>query len=496
MTAKKIDPVDCDVLLLGLNHDEGISSQLATYGFTYARKGLNSSPNNWQKINDILLSTQSNDKMVVIAKITENNLFCTLLPDYQQQFSTMFGAISGMRHLCFIYDGTLSGDFTCFKFDPWKEKSELHESLVGRLTQEQMIEHEAFQKYLYTDIERWKKSNGVTSTSAEIKEMMEERISTLQDAGIKLIPYRKWSDIRIATMQFLNEAKRGLILRIYLSEEKFLANEFEKLLKLFVDYLRKAQSLDISIDQSKTNQGQIVEFYSKDGDIRSDQLAGLLQNFSHFLDVCSVDIDQAVEMIGPTRIPKDKLNDLISRYAKEARRLILDVRQEKEKKLLSIRHRIQSEIIDLELESEQAELGANLAKQMNDVVTENFGLLNMAGIAPGSITIMQQPNLIFHNPVIAGKINNIIAQEINGDILYDSEELELLRLMRDQADDVEYAELKSAVDQLKDGSVSEPQKTTSWQRIKAFAVKHSDKMGSLGLKIAEKIIDKYVFGKT
>jgi hypothetical protein len=313
-------------------------------------------------------------------------------------------------------------------------------------------------------------------------------------AGVKLVLYRSRRDIRISLTQFLNESARGLILRIYLANERFLAGEFEKLLKLFVDYLRKVESIQVSVDQTRTEHGQIIEFYSKEGSVTTDDLSGLFEKFSHFLQLCSIDMQQAIDLLGPTTIPKNEVNDLLSRYAKEARRLLLDIQQEKERKLLAIRHRLQAEIVDEELLSEQAAALTSDMVPTSPIPSNELDLMGIAGFASGGITIMHNPAITINNPKVIARASGIIAQELNGDIHYEEQDIQLLNYIRSNSQPAEYAELKGCLDQIKDKSVQEPQRTTSWQKLKGFLAKHSGRIGDVGYKLLEKWLEKQMFG--
>ena len=89
MSSEAETPELYDVFLVGLHTDPGITSHLRTYSLKYVSKALTSSHKNWGSINRILSDHLPQQKLVVITKVTEYNLFLSLLPQYEPHFRDM-----------------------------------------------------------------------------------------------------------------------------------------------------------------------------------------------------------------------------------------------------------------------------------------------------------------------------------------------------------------------------------------------------------------------
>jgi hypothetical protein len=71
------------------------------------------------------------------------------------------------------------------------------------------------------------------------------------------------------------------------------------------------------------------------------------EDFTKLTDLCATDPSAAEEVLKGTGANAREITQIISRYSKEIRRLQLDLKHAREEKILSIRHRLESELVDI-----------------------------------------------------------------------------------------------------------------------------------------------------
>jgi hypothetical protein len=166
-----------------------------------------------------------------------------------------------------------------------------------------------------------------------------------------------------------------------------------------------------------------------------------LYQFSDFLDLCIQDPDAAVALLAPGSPNLAEIGGIVSRYAAEARRLRLDLNFDRDQKLLQIRYRLQSELIEDSTSLTQA---LRLAEGMLPRSTELPAILHPA--SSSGHTGAPQPSIVVNNQVI-GVVHGVVAQELSGTANLGPAPAELLELIG-RFGGHRQAELESAVHEL------------------------------------------------
>ena len=83
--------------------------------------------------------------------------------------------------------------------------------------------------------------------------------------------------------KFLQDSLSNLIFRVYVPNGRLWANEVDRLLSLFRDYLLSTGRKGVRLDQSKTDYGVTYEFHAAEDGI-SVSLEGEFQEFTRVLD--------------------------------------------------------------------------------------------------------------------------------------------------------------------------------------------------------------------
>lgn len=226
-----------EVILLGDLVRESITEQLKIHDRSYIHKILRSSEQNWNSINEILQGTQSIS--LVLAQFTEYTLIYSCLPEYQKEFYNMCQLISQYPHIVFIYHDNLNN---------------LYSSLDGEDSAQNDKEWSVFCRSLF------KKNAAMYPQKDSLRSELDKTVSFLNCSDLRIAPYRTRLDISLSAQAFIDEKFQGLLLRLYVTNDRLWANEIDKLVNLFRDYLRRVGGYQVTLDQNRTQHGIIYAF--------------------------------------------------------------------------------------------------------------------------------------------------------------------------------------------------------------------------------------------
>ncbi len=172
--------------------------------------------------------------------------------------------------------------------------------------------------------------------------------SLLERIGLNVIPYKRNAELTVLALTFLDQTEQNLFFRMYVPSGRMWALEADKLLQLFRDYLSKVSKVNIRLDQYRTDQGTIFEFHGND---ENDQILGIsdkFDEFSRFLDLCVSNPSAAEELLKNDKDVDSKvIYEIVERYSKEAKRLVIDLKHERERRMLGVRHRLEAELTEI-----------------------------------------------------------------------------------------------------------------------------------------------------
>ena len=262
------------------------------------------------------------------------------------------------------------------------------------------------------------------------------------------------------------------------------ALEADKLLQLFRDYLSKVSGVNSRLDQYRTNQGVIYEFFGESED-DSRNLSDEFDEFSKFMDVCASDPARAEILLKDKSVAAGLITNIVDRYSKEARRLHVDLRQERERKILSIRHRLESELTDM--------LPGDTGWETITAIVD--GAIPQAGPLSNALQVDQAPLHISNSehitvnlkPQIIQTVNGVVSQEIYGDQHIGPEAQEILDLIQKYAGE-RSTELSSAVHEVVDPDAPKADRLSAKQKIKGFLYQ----VGRKGSDVAIDLLQKYI----
>jgi hypothetical protein len=441
-TEEPIVPDDLDrskplVLLLGNVDHEGITSQLKAGGEQYKKKILDSTVGNWQSI---LKYFDEFEIRAVVIKLNGRVYDLLDRPDYLHVGKLLFSRIAKVRHIAFVFQSLLSGEPTPGYQVFWSVKAD-----VGARVNHLLREYE-----------------------------------------LNVVPYKRNAELTVLATEFLKDAIEQLLFRVYVPTGRLWANEVDRLLQLFRDYLLQTGRKGVRLEQTRTDRGIAYEFHG-DYSPESPSLSQDFQDFSHFLDLCVSDPAQAEELLRQKSVSAREVFEILARYSKEAKRLQIDLKHDRERKLLSIRQRLESELAD----SLPGPQDWGLINRLVDSAVPSAVIDNSYALGQGSNLNHRQsgtPFTVNLNPQIIGTVNGLVAHEISGDVSLSENDQKLLALIKDHGGS-RAVELTSAVHELSDPGLPKPTRLSGAQKLKAFIYAIGPKLGGVAANILQEYIE-------
>lgn len=431
------------VLLIDNVDHEGVRSVLRHAGRRYIKKSLYSKPQNWQSIVDLL------DSMSVSAALVKFSVTAYLfvgLPEYKAVADSLFSRIAKVPHAIYVFEGLFTGEVDdANDEDEWAGYFSKPDDATRRQVNHFLAAH-----------------------------------------SLNVVTYKRNSEVTVLAQEFLAQCETGLLLRLYVPNNQLWANETDRFLQLFRDYLARVASLNVRLDQTRTSVGVIYELHS-DPD-RSVDIQVEFDEFSHFINLCVIDAEQAQLLLRSKNISETNIAQILVRYSKEARRLQVDLRQEREQKVLLLQHRLEAELLD----TLPSDVDIEAIRVLVDAaVPAVFGpqtplLVPSATQKPQSITL----NI---NPQFVETVNGVVAREVSGDMSFGDRDNDLLRLFAEYAGERQ-AELVSALRELNDESAPSPGRLNAKQKIKMFLFALGSKVTDLGFGVLQNYLESKFLG--
>ncbi|GAB3546889.1 hypothetical protein J2S53_003136 [Actinopolyspora lacussalsi] len=436
-------------LFIGSTETPEATSKLKTVGTRYKRKRLDSGPDNWDKINLLLESPFLKGAIIKLSARTWE-MFTSEM--HAKQIARLLGNLEHTPHVVFAHDSILKQ--TTPKSHTEKEP-EFDEDFIF------LFDHDPIDPPSEADIEHVR--------------------NLFNNYEINLIPYNTNAELGTFARRFVDDNDKHLLFRVYIPSGKMWSSEADKLLNLFRDWISRIKRKSIRQDGYATSNGEVYEFFSDDRN-ELNSLSGELSEFSDFLDLCIKDPAAASTILEGNHIDPTKSSQIIEKYAKEARRIEVDLRQARETKLLSIRHRLESEFINSDQDLNEA---LDMANSMvpsrasirdSSVISHTLPAQNTS--SPNNVTINQ----------IFGSVQHLVSGELNGTTNYGTQANELLELI-DKLSPSNKPELETAVHEIEDQDASDEDRRTAGNKIKGFLFLAKDRITEIAYSTLQAYIE-------
>ncbi|MFJ5609302.1 hypothetical protein ACIQCJ_07945 [Streptomyces sp. NPDC093221] len=432
-------------LLIGAQRGDSVTAKLKALGIPYRIKLLESGHQNWKSINDIL--TGGNVRAVV-ARLSAQSFRQMSEPGYRDAAEGIMSGIGKIPHVVFVHEDTLSGDF-----DPERVSRSFREPLSPHMVE--------YYRHIFSP------------PSDEERKVVNELLSRNR---ISIIPYRTNAELSVLASSFIDDAEKNLLFRVYVPSGRLYAAEAEKLLSLFHEWLQRTGRSGVRRDGYKTAAGQVFEFLGGD-DLRVGGLSQEFADFSKFLDLCVEDPSTAEASLCQLGVERSSSNEMVARYSREVRRLQLDLKHERESRMLRIRHNLEAEVLDLNTPARDSsravqDLVESLVPQVRSVRSASL----LGGMGEEDF-----PSMVVNlNPQFVHAVESTVLQNIQGTVQLGVEARQLIELAR-QYGGAERGELESAVHELEDQDARTVDRFGARQRLKGFLRKITTTVESAAL---------------
>jgi hypothetical protein len=435
-------------LFIGNATPEAAVSKLKASGIYYAHKKLESSPLNWQAT---ITLVEDPALIGVVVKLTGSNYEQILYESYRDVAGRLLVALSTVRHIVFVHETVLS-------------------------SAEHAPDSSADDDYGYEE-ERYYFSDLADDIRVAVNELFEQH-------GMNVVPYKTNAELSVLSASFIEDNEKNLLFRLYVPHGRIYAAEADKLLSMFRDWLTQVKRQRVRQDGYRTGSGQVYEFFGDDA-TTSSELTAQFDDFSRFLDLCVDHPDEARDQLTATGVDRLVAEDIVRRYGKETRRLHLDLRHAREARLLSIRQRLESELVDVFEGGSEEWVEIN---RMTEALVPGASDL-VAALTPasaGSMSVGQTQVTI--NQQIIQSVEGTVVQGVQGTLDLDPEAKELLDLVG-RFGGADAAALESAVHELEDADARQAGRLRAKQRLKGFLFKLGGKVEDTALVALQRYVE-------
>lgn len=437
----ELDPDKPLVLLLGNVAHEGVLSMLKASERQYKQKLLKSKPENWHGIVEYFDVYKIAS---VLIKLDPHAISLMASEDYQEVSGQLLQKISKKPNIVFVHEDLLTGETVSDEWIP------LH----------------------------WRPS----------KDDLDKVLKAMENLDLEVMPYKRNAQVTVIAESFLLDTEANLLFRIYVPSGRMWSNEMDRLLQLFREYLSNVGHVAIRLDQQRTDKGIIYEFHGSEPK-EEIGLSTEFKEFTRFLDLCVHNQSEAQAILTDKSVDAKRVSEILVRYSKEARRLHIDLKHQREQKVLSIKQRLESELVD-EIPSDfEWDAVSQLIESTVPSVNCGAGASLIIGNSLRVFDSHRQANITINvNPQIVGTVNGVIAQEINGNQNLGAQGQEMLELVQKYGD-ARANELITAIYEVEDRSVPKPDRLKAGQKLKSFIIEVARKGGDVAAGVLQKYIE-------
>ena len=316
------------------------------------------------------------------------------------------------------------------------------------------------------------------------EESIRNKVSQLfEKCGINVVPYQTNAELSVLSSAFIDDNENNLLFRVYVPAGRLYAAEADKLLSLFQDWLSRAGRHHIRQDGYRTVSGQVYEFFG-DASLAHGQLTREFDEFSGFVELCAEDSAAAIDFLLQTGVNRRSAADMVIRYGKEVRRLNLDLKYERESRMLAIKHSLESEIIEADNEASMSQVN----ELIEALVPRAGGMTPMGLLALTSPVSPGGPVTVNISQQIVNAVESTVVQNIQGTTNISPEAKELLGLV-EQFGGQNTTVLESAVHELEDQDARLSDRLGAKQRLKGFLIQLGGKVEDAALTILQRYIE-------
>lgn len=406
---------------------ESVTSKIKASGGRYVHKLLNSTPENWRRIN-VLLEDQGT--LGALAKVHAGDYRRLLQPKYEEAAAELLAGLGQIPHLVLVHEAV---------FGTPPPPSETAADVEDDSEWNDKIAREAF---------------------GDMDPQVQSSVNALfARHGVTVSTYKRNAEASVLATAFVGDLQDNLLFRIYVPSGRIYEEELSRLLGLFHHWLNAVRGANVRQGGYSTTGGRVIEFFGESTGLSSNAIGVEMAQFNEFLSLLD-DSDAATAMLVGLGVPVGRVDALVTRYRRDARRVLLDARHERDRKMLEIQQQLEAELADEPLMVGSRELALLVGQLVPVSPLADPGISQgrqLASAAP-SVTINSQ---VFHH------VEGVVAQHLSGEVNFGTPLDEILKLIR-ESDDPQRRELEDAARQLADDGAPKPARIAARQTLKSF----------------------------
>jgi hypothetical protein len=304
---------------------------------------------------------------------------------------------------------------------------------------------------------------------------------------VNIVPYRTNAELSVLASAFIDDHEKNLLFRVYVPSGRLFAAEADKLLSLFQDWLNRVGRHNVRQGGYRTSAGEVYEFFG-DSTLAGCELSREFDDFSGFLDLCIEDAAAAGALLSQAGIDRTSASDMVMRYSKEVRRLHLDLRQQRESRMLAIRHTLESELVEVGNES--------FVPYIDDLIdsmvpgAQDVNPMRLLTLTPSEPSSLPTASVTINQQVI-NTVSGAVIQNVQGTVNLGPEAKELLKLAA-QFGGQNAAVLESAVHELEDQNARVSDRLGARSRLKGFLIQLGGKIEDTALAVLQNYVQSRI----
>ena len=200
------------VLLIGTIDSEGIRSTLKATGRQYKIKRLDSSPDNWNSIVSLFEQFKIQCAVVKLTGFVYEHL---VSPRYQDARNALLEHLAQVPHAIFVHEEVLSG---------YSDNTNI---------ENEESEDEDYGEYIRSTLHQ---------PQDEVRNAVNDLLLKYK---LNVLPYTKNAELTVMASSFITGAEEGLLFRIYIPSGRLWADETDRLIQLFRDYLTRVAQISV-----------------------------------------------------------------------------------------------------------------------------------------------------------------------------------------------------------------------------------------------------------
>lgn len=270
--------------------------------------------------------------------------------------------------------------------------------------------------------------------------------------GLNVVPYESEEDFQSYVDSYLGES-RHIIFQNYILHDKLYADEFDKFLTMFQEYMAKIRKIDIKFEKEQTERGTLYTIKSYSPELVRKDFSDYTEDFHRLLDDIYKQSDDHIEtIISKYHLPLESAEALIQKYKRELNRIMIDAKYSCLSKISTFYRNLEEE--------------AN--NESTVIRNEKFLELQAA-----------MPSNVFH-PTLP-QIDKALQEFMNGEPKFDKAYKKVEETINKYADSTQKEELLYALNVSFDSGLNNEARENAKQKLTRFLIRINHLNGDLDL---------------